>query len=112
MGISRGFRWLLRRQPRRMTSPEKDLPTMPLDWTPFLDLVRRHQRFLLLTHIRPDGDALGSQLAMAEALEQCGKTVRVVIGSRMPDRYLFMDPNKRIEKHTASSDCYRTAEAI
>ena len=47
---------------------------MTLDWTPFVDLVRSHQRFLLLTHIRPDGDALGSQLAMADALEQCGKT--------------------------------------
>ncbi|HEV3143289.1 MAG TPA: bifunctional oligoribonuclease/PAP phosphatase NrnA [Gemmataceae bacterium] len=85
---------------------------MTLDWTPFVDLVRNHQRFLLLTHIRPDGDALGSQLALADALEQCGKTVRVIIGSRMPDRYLFMDPGSRIERYSAQSDCFRTAEAI
>jgi bifunctional oligoribonuclease and PAP phosphatase NrnA len=85
---------------------------MTLDWTPFVDLVRIHQRFLLLTHIRPDGDALGSQLAMADALEQCGKTVRVVIGSRMPDRYVFMDPGSRIERYSGQSDSFRMAEAV
>src|SRR5262249_21563348 len=85
---------------------------MTLDWTPFVVLARSHQRFLLLTHIRPDGDALGSQLALADALEQCGKTVRVVIGSRMPDRYQFMDPANRIERYAPQSDCFRTAEAI
>jgi len=85
---------------------------MTLDWKPLVDLVRSHQRFLLLTHIRPDGDALGSQLALADALEQCGKTVRVVIGSRMPDRYQFMDAGNRIERFSTQSDCFRTAEAI
>ena len=36
---------------------------MPLDWLPFVELVQRHQRFLIMTHVRPDGDALGSELA-------------------------------------------------
>jgi phosphoesterase RecJ-like protein len=85
---------------------------MPLDWSPFLDFIRVPQRFVLLTHIRPDGDALGSQLGMADLLEQLGKTVRVVIGSNLPDRYKFMDPTNRIERHLPSSDCFRTAEAI
>src|SRR5437588_6100216 len=35
---------------------------MPLDWTPLVEIVHRHQRFLLTTHIRPDGDGLGSML--------------------------------------------------
>ena len=42
---------------------------MPLDWKPFVDLVRAHQRFLLTTHVRPDGDGLGSMLALADVLE-------------------------------------------
>ena len=29
-------------------------PKMPIDWSPFVDLVRNHQRFLLTTHVRPD----------------------------------------------------------
>lgn len=85
---------------------------MPLDWTPFVNFVRPHSRFLLLTHVRPDGDALGSQLAMANLLEQLGKQARVVIGSRFPDRYGFMDPAKRIERYTSQSDCYSWADAI
>src|SRR6267142_2405847 len=29
---------------------------MPIDWKPFIDLVRRRQRFLLTTHVLPDPD--------------------------------------------------------
>jgi bifunctional oligoribonuclease and PAP phosphatase NrnA len=85
---------------------------MPLDWTPFVEFIRRPARFLLLTHVRPDGDALGSQLGMADLLEQLGKSVRVVIGSRFPERYHFMDTGKRIERFASGSDCFGWAEAI
>jgi phosphoesterase RecJ-like protein len=40
--------------------------------------IRRRQRFVLSSHARPDGDAIGSQLAMAFALWQLGKDVRLV----------------------------------
>ena len=43
---------------------------MSQDWSPFVAFVRRHERFLVTTHVRPDGDALGSQLALAEANSQ------------------------------------------
>ena len=36
------------------------------------EILRRH-RFLLTSHARPDGDSIGSQLAMAYALEALGK---------------------------------------
>jgi phosphoesterase RecJ-like protein len=42
------------------------------------DEIRTRQRFVLSSHVRPDGDAIGSQLAMAFALRQLGKDVRVV----------------------------------
>ena len=32
---------------------------MPLDWSPFTAFVRRHQRFFLTTHVRPDADGIG-----------------------------------------------------
>src|SRR5882672_8782608 len=51
---------------------------MPIDWKPFVDLVHRHQRFLLTTHVRPDGDGIGSILALGDALRQMGKEVRLV----------------------------------
>src|SRR4051812_38636172 len=85
---------------------------MPLDWSPFVEFVRRPSRFTLLTHVRPDGDALGSQLGMADLLTQLGKSARVVIGSRFPDRYTFMDPDKRVERYGPASDCFTWAEAV
>jgi phosphoesterase RecJ-like protein len=85
---------------------------MPLDWAPLVELVRSHDRFLLLTHVRPDGDALGSQLAMADALEQRGKSVRIVIGSDLPERYFFMDPDRRIERFTPSIDAFAQSQAV
>ena len=66
---------------------------MPLDWSPFVELVHRHDRFLLMTHIRPDADGLGSQLALAEALRLLGKIARVVIASPLSPRYEFLNPN-------------------
>ncbi len=73
---------------------------MPLDWTPLVDLVHRHHRFVLTTHVRPDGDGLGSMLALAEVLEGRGKQVRMVIASTFPPRYAFLDPAGRIERFT------------
>ena len=42
------------------------------------DAIRERQRFVIASHVRPDGDAVGSQMAMAYALRQLGKEVRVV----------------------------------
>ena len=54
---------------------------MPLDWSPLVELLRRHDRPLLMTHIRPDADGLGAQLALAEGLRQLGKSPRVAIAA-------------------------------
>jgi len=40
--------------------------------------IRQRRRFVLSSHVRPDGDAIGSQLAMAYALRALGKDVRIV----------------------------------
>src|SRR5436189_5414247 len=42
------------------------------------DAIRARQRFVLSSHSRPDGDSIGSQLAMAFALRALGKDVTVV----------------------------------
>ncbi len=43
-----------------------------------VDAIRSRQTFVLSSHARPDGDAIGSQLAMAYALRAIGKDVRLV----------------------------------
>jgi phosphoesterase RecJ-like protein len=52
--------------------------------TRIADEIRRRQRFVITSHVRPDGDAIGSQLAMAYALRDLGKSVRVVNRDRSP----------------------------
>jgi phosphoesterase RecJ-like protein len=42
------------------------------------DAIRARHRFVIASHVRPDGDAVGSQMAMAFALRALGKEVRVV----------------------------------
>jgi phosphoesterase RecJ-like protein len=84
---------------------------MPIDWMPFVEFVRRPHRFLLTTHVRPDGDGLGSMLALAEALESLGKEVRMVNASTYPRRYAFLDPQRRVRYFEAPGEEYRDAEA-
>src|SRR5437773_88838 len=43
-----------------------------------VDAIRARRRFVLSSHARPDGDSIGSQLAMAYALRALGKDVAVV----------------------------------
>lgn len=85
---------------------------MPIDWTPFVELVRRHRRFLLTTHVRPDGDGLGSMLALANTLEEHGKTTRMVVASALPPRYDFLDPTRRVRRFEPPGDELRDAEAV
>ena len=46
--------------------------------------IRANQRFVLSSHARPDGDAIGSQLAMAFALDALGKSVTLVNHDAVP----------------------------
>ena len=68
---------------------------MPIDWSPFVEFVRSHQRFLIMTHVRPDGDALGSQIGLACALRKLGKSVRVAVASDLGPRYEFANTPRR-----------------
>jgi phosphoesterase RecJ-like protein len=43
-----------------------------------VEVMRARPRFVIASHIRPDGDAIGSQMAMAYALRHLGKHVRVI----------------------------------
>lgn len=63
------------------------------------DLVRRIDRFVLTTHVNPDGDGLGSELAMLEALRRMGKTASIVNHSPTPDHYRWLDPAGSVEHY-------------
>lgn len=70
---------------------------MAIDWPRFKEVIQSHQRFLLTSHIRPDCDALGSELGMAGVLDALGKQVRIVNAHAVPRNLKFIDPNQRLE---------------
>jgi phosphoesterase RecJ-like protein len=52
-----------------------------------LDVLRRGQRFLVCSHAQPDGDSVGSMLALGMVLEQMGKRADLVAADRIPAHY-------------------------
>ena len=65
---------------------------MRLDWASLLDILRGSERVCLTSHIRPDCDALGSELGMAGILSALGKDVRIVNAQATPGSLRWIDP--------------------
>ena len=65
--------------------------------TEICDAIHARRRFLITSHARPDGDSIGSQLAMAYALEALGKEVRIVNADPAPEHYMEFPGVDRIE---------------
>ena len=78
------------------------------------NIILKNNSFVITTHHNPDGDGLGSEIAMAEYLRGLDKKVSIVNNSETPHNYNFLDPEKEIivfdnEKHreiVASADVY------
>lgn len=85
---------------------------MGVNWKAFVDQIGHYQSFVLVSHIRPDCDALGSELGMAEVLRAVGKDVRIVNAHRTPPALSFLDPagnisvlGDDIEADDVKADC-------
>ena len=61
------------------------------------DAIRVRKTFLITSHARPDGDSIGSQLAIAYALEALGKDTRIVNADPAPEHYMDFPGVDRIE---------------
>jgi bifunctional oligoribonuclease and PAP phosphatase NrnA len=61
-----------------------------------ISFLKDEDYFLIATHINPDGDALGSALALAQALESSGKTVIVYDRDPVPEYYRFLPGQQNI----------------
>jgi phosphoesterase RecJ-like protein len=74
----------------------------------FLD---SHQKFLLTTHVNPDGDGLGSEVALALWLKDRGKSVAVLNDSPVPAAFTFLSEQVAIEVFEPELAETRFAEA-
>ena len=70
---------------------------MTINWPKFKETIGKYESFVLTSHIRPDCDALGSELGMAEVLKALGKKVRIINAHDTPPGIQFLDPAQRIE---------------
>ncbi len=69
---------------------------MSIDWNGFREVIGAAKNIVLVSHIRPDCDALGSELGMALILRRIGKRVRIVNGQKTPPNLGFIDPENEI----------------
>jgi phosphoesterase RecJ-like protein len=70
---------------------------MSLDFSTLAQRIHSCKSFILCSHIRPDCDALGSEMGMLGILRQLGKQVRIVNGHPTPPTLSFLDPSQIIE---------------
>ena len=63
-----------------------------------LEIIREHKTFCIVGHMRPDGDCIGSQVALALALRAEGKKVTVWNQDAIPQKYKFLNAANLFEK--------------
>lgn len=59
---------------------------------------RRAQSVLIISHIRPDGDAVGSLLGLGQALQAAGKTVQMVLADGVPASFRHLPGANQISR--------------
>lgn len=78
-----------------------------VNWAPFRSIIENNQKFLISSHVRPDADALGSELGIAAILKACGKETTIVNATAPPSNLGFLNLDNRILKlgeHIAVED--------
>ncbi len=69
-----------------------------MTWSELDAILRNHDRFLLSSHVNPDGDCIGSQLAVAWYLESIGKQVTVYNCDTVPYKFALLRGSERITR--------------
>ena len=67
-----------------------------------LDFLRKRDQFFIATHISPDGDALGSSIALSLALESLGKETIIYDKDPVPEFYKFLPGHERFTQSLES----------
>jgi phosphoesterase RecJ-like protein len=76
------------------------------------DLLRAHQTFAVLSHVRPDGDALGSQLALGLSLQMLGKKVAIWNEDGLLEKYNFLPGSEQIARPPSEPQDFDIAIAL
>lgn len=63
-----------------------------------IEQIRASKNICIVGHVRPDGDCIGSQLALSLALKSEGKKVTCWNEDSVPDKLAFLDPDHLLQK--------------
>ena len=66
------------------------------EFSPILDLINKAENVLICTHLAPDGDALGSMLALGSAVRRMGKKATMVCHDKVPGYLSFLPGSEEI----------------
>ena len=72
----------------------------PLSLTQCIDRLLAVESAVVLTHIRPDGDTLGTSVALCKILEALGKRAELLPSDKIPDRLAFLTEGVRTAEST------------
>lgn len=64
-----------------------------------LSIIQSRHRFAITSHIRPDGDALGSELGLMLTLESLGKDATIINRDAVPERFRVLPCSDRVKVH-------------
>jgi phosphoesterase RecJ-like protein len=70
-------------------------------YQPIIDVLSRARRILVTTHVRPDGDALGTAAALVLGLRAAKIRAEVLLLSHLPSKYAFVFKDNDIVHHDA-----------
>jgi len=74
-----------------------------------VEIINSGHHFLVASHVRPDGDAIGSILALYHALSDMGKDVVIYNRDKTPEVYRFLPASEAIVHSIDSSDAFDAA---
>jgi len=75
-----------------------------MNFSELADVILKHNSFIVTSHITPDGDALGSVLALTLALKKLGKNVVPIINDIVPAKFNFLPYADKLRPYTPQVD--------
>ncbi|MFT3892923.1 MAG: bifunctional oligoribonuclease/PAP phosphatase NrnA [Anaerolineales bacterium] len=73
--------------------------------------INKAQNIVIASHVRPDGDAIGSLLGIGLALENAGKSVQMVLVDGVPASFRYLEGSEKIKKEpTGEYDTFITVD--
>lgn len=67
------------------------------NWLKIKESIEQAETIMLTTHENPDGDGIGSIVALQKYLQEINKDYKILMNSQLPDEFQFLDPLNKFE---------------